>query len=404
MKGRKISFAILVFLTLLIFSYYFLCSAFILPDSYVVLEGSSVKYALPFGVIPDKTVEVTGGGKLKDRKLVENTDIKKTTLNLFGLIPIKEVSVNTVKNELFYSSGECIGIKMHSKGILITGFSDFETANGICISPGAASGLEAGDIIISVNGVETSSVKEFTEILDKKNGECVFEILRGEKKLTYRITPEVSKDGHRRMGIYVKNSVAGVGTMTYVEKDSLRFAALGHGVTDANTGVILPMQSATLYKTQILNIKKGQKGIPGEIAGALDEGNLIGECTANSSGGIFGVLTSYTPHGEAMYAAPRNKVEKGDAKIICTVDKSNTPREYSVEILSVNRLYTSKTKSFVIKVTDKELLDKTGGIIQGMSGSPVIQNGKLVGAVTHVFVNDPTRGYGIFIENMLSES
>ena len=404
MKIRKLSFAFFVIFTLAIFLYFFVSVSFFVSDSYTILEGTSLESALPRGLYANRSVEASRGGRLKG-SVVQNTgNSGKVMLKAMGIIPVKEVSVTTVKNTLLYPSGECIGIKMYSKGIIVTGFSDFDTPEGVCVSPGAVSGLKAGDIILSVNGTYTSSVKQFAQITDKAKGECVLEVDRDGEIIKIRVNPAYDKDGYRRMGIYVKNSVAGVGTMTYVTKDGLKFAALGHGVTDGDTGVILPLQSATVYRSQVLSIIKGKKGVPGEMAGAIDENNLIGECTCNSGGGISGVLSDYSPHTKAVLAASREEIKEGDASIICTVDGSNLPKEYDISILSVNRVGQNKTKSFVIEITDKELLSKTGGIIQGMSGSPIVQNGKLVGAVTHVFVNDPTRGYGIFIENMLAEA
>ncbi len=404
MKIRKISFAIFGIFTLAIFVYFFICFSFFVSESYTVLENSSLESALPPGICADTTVEVSDSGVLKDSVVRNTKSSQKVVLSVFGVVPVKEVSVSTVKKTLLYPSGECIGIKMYSRGIIITGFSDFDTPDGVCVSPGAVAGLNKGDIIVSVNGVYTSSVKKFAEIIDDAKGECVLEVDREGKMLKVKVNPAYDAAGHKRMGIYVKNSVAGVGTMTYVSKDGLNFAALGHGVTDGDTGVMLPLQSATVYKSGVLSIIKGKKGMPGEMAGAIDENELMGECTCNSQGGIFGVLSDYNPHTKAVYAASREEVTEGNATIMCTVDGGNLPKEYAIRILSVNRMSKNKTKSFVIEITDRELLEKTGGIIQGMSGSPIIQDGKLVGAVTHVFVNDPTRGYGIFIENMLSEA
>ncbi len=404
MKARKISFAFLIIFTLIIFSYFCVCFGFLISDSYTIIEGSSVKSALPPGIYPEDTLQVSDNGRLENGKVVSSVGTKTITLKVLNIIPVKKVSVNTVETPLLYPSGECIGIKMYSKGIIVTGFSDFETKDGIIVSPGAVAGLKNGDIIVSINGEQTASVKEFTDITDKADGECLLNVKRGNKNIEIKVKPEFCTDGHKRMGVLVKNSIAGVGTMTYVSKEDNAFAALGHGVADSDTGITIPMQSATVYKSQVLSVSKGEKGKPGEIAGAIDEANLIGECVKNSQGGVFGVLGNYSPSNSAVFAAPRSEVTEGDAVIICTVDDTNIAKQYDVRILSVNRISLSKTKSFTIEVTDKELLDKTGGIIQGMSGSPILQNGKLIGAVTHVFVNDPTRGYGIFIENMLEEA
>ena len=293
MKTRKLSYVFLVVFTLIIFAYFYICLEYIIPDNYTVIEGFSVKSALPYGIYPDETIKVSDGGKLTDRRTIEDSGTQKVTLKVLNLIPAKKVSVTTVENPLLYPSGECVGIKMYSKGIIVTGFSDFETRDGICVSPGAIAGLKSGDVIVSVNGTHVSSVSEFTYFMDLCKKECVLEILRGDKGLNIEVTPRLCEDGHRRIGVYVKNSVAGVGTMTFVDKNNNGFAALGHGVTDYDTGIVLPMKSASLYKADILSITKGKKGIPGEIIGAIDEKNLIGECTGNSDGGVFGIMNEY---------------------------------------------------------------------------------------------------------------
>ena len=404
MKVRKIAFPVLIIFTLAIILYFSICLGFLVFDNYTVFEGTSIESSLPPGFNVDETLSVSESGALSNSKVVNQNKVNTATLKIFNIIPVKEVSVNSVENVLLYPSGECIGIKMYSRGVIVVGFSDFETPDGICVSPGAVAGLRKGDVIVSINGKETSSVREISETADSAEGGCVLGIMRGNGLVEVNVIPAMCTDGHKRMGIYVKNSVAGVGTMTYVAKEGNSFAALGHGITDSDTGVMIPMQSATVYSSEILSIKKGQKGRPGEMAGAIDETRLIGECTCNSQGGMFGVLTDYKPHTEAVRAASRSEVKEGNAQIICTVGRGETPQKYDAKIISVNRISFSRTKSFVIEITDKDLLRKTGGIIQGMSGSPIVQNGKLVGAVTHVFVNDPTRGYGIFIENMLAEA
>jgi len=404
LKARKISFAILIAFTLVIFLYFTLCFIFLVSDSYALIRGYSVNDILPFGISAEETVETSDSGRLINKNVIRSNSNDKVTLKIFGIIPVKEVSVSHVENTLLYPSGECIGIKMYSGGIIVTGFSDFDTPNGVCVSPGAVAGVEKGDVIMRVNGTYTSSVAKFTEIVNSVQEDCTLGIKRNGKEIEIKISPAVSTDGNKRLGLLVKNSVAGVGTMTYVTKSKNTFAALGHGVTEGETGVILPMQSATVYSSDIIRVVKGKRGAPGELAGVIDEDKLIGECTCNSKGGIFGVLTDYSPKTKPLYAASRSEIKEGNASILCTVDEGGKPKEYGVKILSVNRMSKNKTKSFVIEITDKELLSKTGGIIQGMSGSPVLQNGKIVGAVTHVFVNDPTRGYGIFIENMLAEA
>ncbi len=398
MKYRKIAFTFSLFFTLIIFFYFLYCIEFLVKDSYMVFEGCDVNKMLPPGIsLSDDTMEAGKSGRVKE----ENT-VRVSNLKILHVIPAGKVSITTVDAPTVFPSGKCIGIKMYSRGLLVSGFSDFEGPGGICVSPGAAAGLKAGDVIRSINGVATSSVSEFAGICDESGGECTLAVTRDGKELKFKVIAKKCVDGHMRMGIFVKNSIAGIGTMTYVSSDMQFFGALGHGITDF--GTLVPMNSALVYDADILDVRKGYKGAPGEVIGAISEENLIGECTKNSGEGIYGVLSDFASEGEGIKAAPSTEVKEGKAHILCSVNTDDTVQKYEVTILDINRIVKNKTKSFSIKVTDEKLIEKTGGIVQGMSGSPILQNGKLVGAVTHVFVNDPTRGYGIFIENMLSEA
>ena len=402
MKSKKI-FLVSFALIILAFSYFAISAEFLISDSYTIMEGASLNSSLPFGIYAnnDFYLNTTSDTSPKAKTFSEKSE-GYATLKLFNVIPVKEVSVNIIKRPLLYPSGECIGIKLYSQGILITGFSDFETKEGICISPAASTGLKNGDIIKKINGTPVSKISDFTNIADKSGEKCTLTVKRNGKEMDFAVKPKRASDGHMRMGILVKNSVAGVGTMTYTTDSNESFAALGHGISDED--VLIPLKTASAYRAQIIDIKKGERGNPGEIIAAINEDEPIGKCTQNTSGGIYGLLNEYTPHKKAVYAAPNNEIKRGAASILCTIDPSGIPREYRVEILSVNAFRKNKSKSFTLKVTDEDLLRKTGGIIQGMSGSPIIQSGKIIGAVTHVFVNDPTKGYGIFIENMLAEA
>ena len=400
MKSRKIFFVIFA-LVILSFSYFAVSAEFLISDSYTVLEGSSVNSSLPFGFFADDNITLSASSNTTAKNITQPKE-SKVTLKLFNIVPVKEVSVNIIESPLVYPSGQCMGIKMYSKGIIVTGFGDFPTKDGICVSPGAVAGLKSGDIIEKINGKTANKISKFADDVDKSGDTCNLIVNRNGKKLKFLVKPKLSSDGHMRIGVFVKNSIAGVGTMTYTTGENGSFAALGHGISDS--GVVVPLKNADVYQAEIIDIKKGERGSPGEIIAAIDESKLIGSCTKNTSGGIYGNLSNYTPKTNAVYAASNTEIERGKATIICQTDQSHTPKEYSVEILSVNIFRKNKSKSFTIKVTDEELLNKTGGIVQGMSGSPIIQNGKIIGAVTHVFVNDPTKGYGIFIENMLVET
>jgi len=403
LKSRKIAFTLLAGFTLITFGYFFYCVNFLISDSYTVIEGASLDKLLPFGITShEDTLKAGSEGRIVDGNFKSDTTLRTVTLKAFDLISVKEVSVNTVVAPKIYPSGQCIGIKMFSKGLVVSGFTDFETEDGMCISPGAAAGLKAGDVITAINGVETSSVKEFTQNCDNSDGFCTLSINRNGRDIILKVCAKKCVDGHMRMGIYVKNSIAGVGTLTYVTQNENHFGALGHGISDY--GTLVPMQEGTIYNADVIDIKKGERGVPGEVIGSIGEEEYLGRCLLNTESGIYGSFNVDVQGKKAVEAASSSEIERGKATILCTIDTNDTVNEYDVEIVNINRIRQNKTKSFSIRVIDDELTDMTGGIIQGMSGSPIIQNGKLVGAVTHVFVNDPTRGYGIFIENMLAEA
>ena len=395
---KKLNFVFAGF-TLAVFVYFFWCINFCVADSYTLMEGSSLKSHLPPGIFSFEDIPASVGGKLSGSVTAESTE-SKATLSIMGVIPAGQVSVKTLKVPTIYPSGECIGLKMYVDGLLVSGFCDFETPSGVCPSPGIQAGIKEGDIIDSINGIRTSSIREFSGACDSSEEYCILTINRGGKKHEIRVYPRECVDGHKRLGIYVKNSIAGVGTITY--RTEKGFGALGHGITDS--GVLVPMKSGKIYKTDIIDINPGKKGVPGEIVGAISESSLLGDCKSNTTEGIYGTINDDNGNLKPIEPASSENIQKGRASIICTVGTDDVTREYDIEIISVNHLRSNKTKSFSFRVTDENLIRETGGIVQGMSGSPIIQNGKLIGAVTHVFVNDPTRGYGIFIENMLAEA
>ena len=399
MKSQKIVFGLLLGFVLAFFGYFFYCINFVIEDSYTALEGGDLSAMLPPFITSDGGVMETSGGGLG-----EEDDQSVTTVNIkvLDLFPVAQASVKTLKTPHLKPSGQCVGIKIHTGGLVVSGFGDFETDEGMCVSPGARAGLEAGDVIEAINGERTTSVVHFTEVCDKSLGDCSLTVARKDKKVNIRVKGKKCTDGHIRLGIFVKNSLAGIGTLTYEAENTGAFGALGHGITES--GTVVPRREASVYNAEILNIVKGKKGSPGEIIGAIDEAEVMGQCVKNTEEGVYGILTTAGAFFPKVKAAPSSEVKTGKAHIICTTDSDEGARYYEAEIISVNHLRKNKTKSFAVEVTDKRLIEKTGGIVQGMSGSPILQNGKLIGAVTHVFVNDPTRGYGIFIENMLSEA
>ncbi len=376
-----------------------------LKDNYTLIDGGDLNSSLPYFVSTsrDSYLAAGRGGKVVSGVVTADSQTHKVTLKLFDVIPVKEVNVNVLKSPLVVPSGECIGVKLYSGSLIAVGTVSFKTKNGDSVSPGVNAGIKPGDIIETVNGENVDSIADFAKKLDKINGKCIIGVLRRNERRELEAHPQICEDGHKRMGIMVRDSAAGIGTMTFYEKNTGKYAALGHGISDSDTDVLIPVRRGKLYGATILGINKGKKGAPGEIVGAINEKNTMGDCTLNTNIGLYGNTNAVKPDINGIEIASKSQVQKGKATVICTLDDTGA-HEYELEIVNINRMRNNGTKSMIIKVTDPLLLKKTGGIIQGMSGSPIIQNGRLVGAVTHVFVNDPQRGYGIFAENMLAEA
>ncbi len=320
-------------------------------------------------------------------------------ISLFKAIPVKNSSLTVSDRQYLAISGDIIGLRLFTKGVMIVGVDSIETAEGT-FSPGNSAGLVKGDVITSVNRIEIFNSNSLNEIISTSEGRALEIIFtRSSKSYVTHLTPVYSASEQKyKGGLWVRDSAAGIGTMTFYDCDSGTFAALGHGVCDIDTGEILPLSDGDIVSAGITGCTKGVKGKAGELCGVF-QSDPIGELYFNTEKGIFGVLESFDKNAQRLPVATKQEVKKGKAQIVSTVDGGGK-KFYDIEILKVGE--ADGNKNMVIKVTDEELIEKTGGIVQGMSGSPIVQNGRLVGAVTHVLVGDPTKGYGIFIENMLS--
>ncbi len=320
---------------------------------------------------------------------------------LLGIIPLKTVSVSVFDNISLCPGGMPFGVKLTTDGILIVGVGQVD-CEGQNKNPCQEAGICRGDIITAVNGKGISDGAEFQKLVSSSGGkELRISIKREGKSCEFKVTPVLSSsDNCYKLGLWIKDRAAGIGTVTFYDPENKTFAGLGHGICDAETGMILPMREGGVFGVRIDGVVRGEAGQPGELKGYFASGK-VGALYANTHYGVFGAVTE-APNGvgEPIPIGLKSDVTEGEAHIRCTVGDKGIA-EYSVNISKIDTSNRS-TKNFVIEVTDPSLLDATGGIVQGMSGSPIIQNGKLVGAVTHVLVNDPTKGYGIFIENMLS--
>jgi len=326
-------------------------------------------------------------------------------VKLFGVIPFKQTSVSVVEDTQVIPCGKPIGIFVKTDGILVIDTGEFVGADGVTCEPTGGL-LRQGDYILGCDGIPLSGKKELMEIVKKCEGRALaLEIRRNDATFQVRVVPRKDEEGEYKLGIWIRDNAQGVGTVTYVEKDG-RFGALGHGINDMDTSILMELGEGSILRTEIINIQKGISGTPGELTGMIryNDENYIGEITDNTNVGIFGEVTDvFLKEQDASYMdiALKQEVKTGPAQIINYMDEETAI--YDVEITSTHLNSKDSNKAIELKVTDSDLLNTTGGIVQGMSGSPIIQDGKIIGAVTHVLVNDPTRGYGIFIESMLNQ-
>ncbi|MCX4338719.1 MAG: SpoIVB peptidase [Lachnospiraceae bacterium] len=331
-------------------------------------------------------------------------DTYQMDLKLFGVLPYKNVDIEVIQDKMLIPSGIPIGIYVKTEGVLVVGIGEFENSGGETVSP-ARYVLQKGDYILKSNGETVENKKHFISMVEASEGEdMVLTIRRGGEITDVMLKADENQMQEWKLGIWIRDNAQGIGTMTYEDTDDT-FGALGHGINDVDTSILMNLEEGVLYRTEIVGITRGAGGAPGELTGYIeyDSDNVIGEITENTVAGIFGVCDHTLLESTAFEPVPialKQEIELGPAQIICSV--SGEPEFYDVEIVEVNQEHENVNRGIVIRVVDEKLLMLTGGIIQGMSGSPIIQNGKLVGAVTHVLVNDSTKGYGIFIEEMLT--
>lgn len=365
-----------------------------IPDEIYVSEkgGQNVEELLkrPFLTF-DEAVPVSGNGSYL------------LPCRLLGVIPFKQIKVTPEVQRSIFVSGSTVGMYMETDGVLIIDTGEILSEGGETKEP-AKNIVKPGDYIVALNDEKISRKKDLIDDLKKLEGEeVILDVVRNGETVPVSITPAKDKQGEYKLGIWVRDNTQGIGTLTFVDEKG-NYGALGHGISDVDTGELLEIQNGALYQAQILGIQKGAKGSPGELSGLIryEPGKIIGSIETNSKNGIYGHFTGDRKSPISLKKMPvgyKQEVTEGEASILCCVE--DEVKEYQAEITKIDMNHSDTNKSFVIRVTDPKLLSITGGIVQGMSGSPVLQNGKIIGAVTHVFVQDSTSGYGIFIENMM---
>lgn len=416
---KKLFVLLVVFLGVVTLSY--LQAFSVIPERITLLEGE--EYIYNFKSFYFVNIKADNNKVLK----LNNNDIKasgnylelysplslrtetKGTVNLnfkaFGLIPLKTMQVDIIPSKRLAACGNTIGVKIRMDGILVIGVSDVDAQGGKRYAPAKDGGIKTGDIIYEINSKKLTNISDLIQMVDESEGKQI-DVKYKRENQTYNtsICPvKGGNDNKYHIGLWVRDSTAGIGTMTFYDPETQSFGALGHGITDVDTGLLMPVNSGEVMESNIISIRRGEQGNPGELKGLfMDNKPPMGKITRNADCGIYGrMFDGYKVRKDRLYPIGlRSQVKVGPATILSNIDGNNI-EEFGIYIEKVARQSFSGPKGMVIRVTDKRLLNSTGGIVQGMSGSPIIQNGKLVGAVTHVLVNDPARGYGIFIEWML---
>lgn len=395
----------LMFFTLLII-YVYCASITLMPDSITLIQGEKLNLFKLWGISVEendnsnpninnyklnRTVEASN---LEENELKEVGKIN-LSINIFKNLALKNVTVNVIPKTTVVPLGNAIGLKLYTQGVLVVGMSEIEGKK-----PYENTGIVEGDRIIEVNNIALNTTQDLIDNVNKSNGkevELKYISLENEEKVV-NMLPVKTKENDYKLGLWVRDAAAGVGTLTFYESETGMFASLGHGVTDIDTGNLITIANGELVTSNIIGIVKGEKGKPGEIRGSIEGAKKIGIITKNTNFGIFGKIqnkNSLKINQNEMEVLARNEIRTGNAQIICEIENGKK-KYYDIEIQKIYTANNNNNKSMLIKVTDKELLKKTGGIVQGMSGSPIIQDGKFVGAVTHVLVSDPTTGYRSF--------
>ena len=403
---RKSVFKIIIIFILLII-YVYIFNMAIIPNNIVLFEGEKLDLKMITGLSLDsKSSYETKLTSTNLNEKINESGSSKFDLNLFGKVKLKTVNVDVIPTATVIPLGQAIGMKLYTKGVLVVGMSEIDSSENVKVKPYENSGIETGDSIIAVNNNVIENTDDLIDKINNSNGERVdIKYSKNNEVLETSITPAKTNAGYK-IGLWVRDAAAGVGTLTFYEPSTNSFMSLGHGIADIDTEDIVEISNGELVTANILSIVKGKKDCPGEIRGTITSGTTVGKIYKNTNFGVFGLITNKISLKESNYneveVAARSEIKEGKATIICQLDNGE-PKEFEIEIEKVYLNNNDNNKSMLIKITDEELLDKTGGIIQGMSGAPVMQDGKLIGAVTNVLVKDPSQGYAVFGDILIKQ-
>ena len=392
----------ILLILILIIMYAYICNITMFPNSMILMQGENLEISTVLGLNVKNKQTMQTSSSLNE-KLTEQVGKKDLELNLFNIIPVKDVTVNVIPKTTVIPLGKTIGMKLYTEGVLVVGMSEIEGKK-----PYQNSGIEAGDRIIEVNNKKISTSDELTQCVNTCNGKNIeIKYINNKDEIVQaEIEPAKTSNNEYKIGLWVRDAAAGVGTITFYEPSTGSFASLGHGINDVDTYELIDIANGELVTAKILDIVKGKNGIPGEIRGNIDNSIKIGNISKNTDFGVYGNITNTNAlnldNSQEMEVADRNEINTGKAYILCELDNGK-PEKYEIEIQKIFKENNQDNKSMLIKITDARLIEKTGGIIQGMSGAPIIQNNKFIGAVTHVLVNDSKVGYGVFADLMIKQ-
>lgn len=378
-----------------------------IPNNLILMQGENLNIKTLLGLsisnLNGETVEAVNTEDTKVSNKIGKVDL---SLNLAGF-SVKDLTVNVIPNTVVIPGGETIGLRLYTSGVLVVGMSEIVGEDNNNYTPYKNSGIKEGDMITKIDDEAVTCTSDLiTKVNESKGNSVKITYVRDGSNYSTEILPTKTSENEYKLGLWVRDAASGVGTISFYDPSTGEFGALGHGILDVDTEELIDIARGDIVTSKIVSIIKGEKGKPGELRGTIDNGKMIGEVYKNTNFGIYGKLSNVDmlkqDTDKVMEVMPRDEVKEGKATILCTLD-DNKQQEYEIEIEKVYTSTNRTNKNMIIKVTDERLLEKTGGIIQGMSGSPIIQNGKFVGAVTHVMVNNPEKGYGIFADTMLKQ-
>lgn len=395
---------ILVFV--LFFLYAYVVSIDNIPETISIFKGEQIKISTLWGINikrENSSIETSSNIEENDFQELGNETF---TVSLFDKIELKKIDVNVMEEVEVIPIGEVVGIKLYTNGVLVVGETAIENKQGEKSKPYENTEIKEGDSIIAVNNTIINNTEELIKIIEDSGGEKLeITYISNDEEKNCEITPVKDKEDKYKIGLWVRDSAAGVGTVTFYNEQTESFAGLGHAITDIDTGEIINTSSGEIVDANIISIVKGRKEEPGKIQGTIKQNSSIGNIYKNTKFGIYGIVKNTNSlsidYSKKMKVASRQEINTGEATFLCGIDGEIKEYKLQIEKIFLNNSYDNK--SMLVKVTDEELIEKTGGIVQGMSGSPIIQNGKFIGAITHVFVDNPEIGYAVFGDMMIKQ-